>query len=133
MFTTDEHEKEYLIANAADVWRFEGIAWYGYLPEQYNAASRLQKSTLRPVHRFYSENLQTHLFTIDENEKEHLTANATDVWRYEGVAFYIPGDSKEGTLPVYRFYSETLLVHLFTTDENEKNQYRSARKLHTAF
>ena len=73
------------------------------------------------VYRFYSEGLMTHLFTIDENEKNHLIANAADVWRYEGAAFYVPVDYQEGTLPVYRFYSEALTVHLFTVDENEKN------------
>ena len=120
-FTIDENEKEHLIANAADVWNYEGIAYYAYFPAQYDNASRLLKDTLRPVHRFYSEALQTHLFTIDENEKEHLIANAADVWRYEDIAFYIPGAEKEGAVPVYRFYSETLLHHLFTIDENEMN------------
>ncbi|MDM8544137.1 FG-GAP-like repeat-containing protein [Desulfococcaceae bacterium HSG9] len=120
LFTIDENEKEHLIANAADVWQFEGIAYYAYLPQQYNAASRSQKNTLMAVHRFYSEALQTHLFTTDENEKTHLLAKAADVWRYEGSAFYVPADSQEGTLPVYRFYSEVLKIHLFTVDENEK-------------
>ncbi|MDM8556964.1 hypothetical protein QUF75_19735 [Desulfococcaceae bacterium HSG7] len=58
---------------------------------------------------------------VDENEKETLIAEAADVWRYEGVAFYVPADYQDGMLPVYRFYSEALKVHLFTVDENEKN------------
>ncbi|MDM8540455.1 choice-of-anchor D domain-containing protein [Desulfococcaceae bacterium HSG9] len=118
LFTTDENEMNHLVNNG---WRDEGPAYYGYLPEQYDAASRQQKSTLRAVHRFYSEALTTHLFTIDENEKDYLIANAADVWRYEGVVFYIPATEKEGAVPVYRFYSEDLQVHLFTVDENEKN------------
>ncbi|MDM8554290.1 DUF4091 domain-containing protein [Desulfococcaceae bacterium HSG7] len=121
LFTIDENEKEHLIANAADVWQSEGIAYYAFHPSQYNAASRLQKNMLLAVHRFYSEGLHTHLFTTDENEKEHLIANAADVWRYEGPAFYVPAGYQEGTIPVYRFYSEALKVHLFTVDENEKN------------
>ena len=120
-FTADENEKEYLIADVADIWNYEDIAWYAYLPEQFGNASRLQKNTLRAVHRFYSEGLMTHLFTVDENEKDTLIAEAADVWRYEGVAFYVPADNQDGTVPVYRFYSETLLHHLFTIDENEKN------------
>ncbi|MDM8540493.1 M12 family metallo-peptidase [Desulfococcaceae bacterium HSG9] len=120
-FTIDENEKEYLIANAADVWKTEGIAYYAFIPQQYRVASRLQRNTLQAVHRFYSEGLQTHLFTLDENEKETLIAEAADVWRYEGPAFYVPTGNQEGTVPVYRFYSEDLTVHLFTTDENEKN------------
>ncbi|MDM8540323.1 hypothetical protein QUF90_04480 [Desulfococcaceae bacterium HSG9] len=125
LFTMDENEKDTLIAltdaDGVAVWRDEGIAYYAFRQNQYKAASRQQKITLQAVHRFYSEALQTHLFTVDENEKETLIAEAADVWRYEGVAFYVPADYQEGTLPVYRFYSESLAVHLFTTDENEKN------------
>ena len=121
LFTIDENEKEHLISNAADVWRFEGIAYYAFHPHLYNEDSLLQKNTLKTVHRFYSEGLQTHLFTTDENERDHLIANAADVWRHEGVAFYVTEGYQEATLPVYRFYSEALMVHLFTLDENEKN------------
>jgi hypothetical protein len=125
LFTMDENEKDTLIAltdaDGVAVWRDEDIAYYAFHPLQYKAASRLQRNTLQAVHRFYSENLQTHLFTIDENEKEHLIANAADVWRYEGPAFYVPASEQDGTAPVYRFYSEVLMVHLFTTDENEMN------------
>ncbi|MDM8543771.1 FG-GAP-like repeat-containing protein [Desulfococcaceae bacterium HSG9] len=120
LFTIDENEKQHLIDKAADVWRFENIAYYAFHPLQYNAMPRLQKNTLQAVHRFYSEALLTHLFTTDENEKEHLIANAADVWRYEGPAFYVPTDYQDGMLPVHRFYSENLKVHLFTVDENEK-------------
>ncbi len=83
LFTIDENEKDTLIAltdaDGAAVWRDEDIAWYAFHPLQYKAASRLQRNTLQAVHRFYSENLQTYLFTIDGNEKEHLIANAAEV------------------------------------------------------
>ena len=63
------------------------------------------------MHRFYSEVLKTHLFTVDETEKAHLENEPPEVWRYEGVAFYVPAAYRAGTLPVYRFYSEDLKVH----------------------
>ncbi|MDM8543957.1 choice-of-anchor D domain-containing protein [Desulfococcaceae bacterium HSG9] len=125
LFTMDENEKETLLtltdADGATIWRDEGIAYYAFHQNQYKAASRQQRNALQAVHRFYSETLQTHLFTVDENEKEHLNANAADVWRYEGPAFYVPASEQDDTVPVYRFYSESLAVHLYTTDENEKN------------
>ncbi|MDM8544460.1 choice-of-anchor D domain-containing protein [Desulfococcaceae bacterium HSG9] len=121
LFTTDENEKEHLIANAADVWNYEGVAYYAYLQQQYNEASRLQRNTLKAVHRFYSEDLQTHLFTLDENEKNHLIETASDVWRYEGPAFYVPSGYQQDSRAVYRFYSEQLKVHFYTMDENEKD------------
>ncbi|MDM8554896.1 hypothetical protein QUF75_09220 [Desulfococcaceae bacterium HSG7] len=34
---------------------------------------------------------------------------------------YTVASYQEGALPVYRFYSDNLIVHLLTTDENEKN------------
>ncbi|MDM8553510.1 FG-GAP-like repeat-containing protein [Desulfococcaceae bacterium HSG7] len=125
LFTMDENEKDFLIAltdaDGVAVWRDEGIAYNAFHPNQYKAASRQQRIALQAVHRFYSEALQTHLFTMDENEKETLIAESADVWRYEGPAFYVPASEQDGAVPVYRFYSESLLVHLFTADENEKN------------
>jgi hypothetical protein len=125
LFTMDENEKDTLLAltdaDGAAIWRDEDIGYYAFHPLQYKAAARLLRNTLQAVHRFYSENLQTHLYTVDENEKETLIADAADVWKYEGPAFYVPAGNQDGTVPVYRFYSESLLVHLFTTDENEKN------------
>ena len=126
-YTIDENEKNHLINNAADVWQFEYIAYYAFNPLQYKAASRQQRNTIQAVYRFYSENLYVHLFTIDETEKDYLIANAAEVWRFEGPAFYVPVENEEGVVPVYRFYSEALMVHLFTVDENEKNHL-----IHTA-
>jgi hypothetical protein len=120
-FTVDENEKESLIANAADVWQLEIAPYSVFLPQQYNAATQDQKNTLIAVNRFYSAALQTHLYTIDENETAHLIANAADVWQSEGPVFYVPIGNPAGTIPVYRFYSDGLKVHLFTVDENEMN------------
>ncbi|MDM8556364.1 choice-of-anchor D domain-containing protein [Desulfococcaceae bacterium HSG7] len=88
LFTIDENEKEHLIQKASEVWRFEDIAYYAYRAEQYDNGTRQQKSMLQAVHRFYSETLQTHLFTVDENEKNTLIETADDIWRFEGVAYH---------------------------------------------
>ncbi|MDM8540115.1 hypothetical protein QUF90_03410 [Desulfococcaceae bacterium HSG9] len=75
-------------------------------------------SSIVPVYRLYSEGLTVHLFTTDENEKN--TLEPTDIWRYEGTAWYVYPDYQNGVVPVYRLYSEGLKIHLFTIDENEK-------------
>lgn len=116
LFTIDENEKEHLINNMAAAWTYEGIAYFAFHPSQYQG----QQDTLQAVHRFYSPVLRTHLFTTDENEKEHLIVNVAHIWSYEGIAFYVPTGYQPGTMPVYRFYSPVLRVHLFTIDENEK-------------
>ncbi|MDM8553620.1 choice-of-anchor D domain-containing protein, partial [Desulfococcaceae bacterium HSG7] len=123
-FTTDENEKEYLLANAADVWQLENAPYSVFLPRQYDAATQAQKDTLIAVHRFYSAALQTHLYTADANEAAYLIAEAADAWQSEGPVFYVPVGNPEGAIPVYRFYSESLKVHLFTADENEKNHLK---------
>ncbi len=63
------------------IWRDEDIAWYAFHPNQYKTASHLLRNTLQAVNRFYSESLQVHLFTTDENEKTTLIETAGDVWR----------------------------------------------------
>ncbi|MDM8541531.1 hypothetical protein QUF90_10635 [Desulfococcaceae bacterium HSG9] len=119
--TTDENEKEYLLADAADVWQLENAPYSVFLPWQYDAATQEQKDTLMAVHRFYNATLQTHHYTVDANEIAHLTSDAAESWQSEGPVFYVPVGNPAGAIPVYRFYSETLKVHLFTADENEKN------------
>jgi hypothetical protein len=74
---------------------------------------------LTPVYRLYSESLMVHLFTTDENEKNVLGAGP--VWRYEGIAWYVFPDYRNGAVPVFRLYSDALKIHLYTTDANEKN------------
>ena len=91
-----------------------------FLPWQYDVATDEEKASLIAVYRFYNAASLTHLYTADANEAAHLIANAADVWQSEGPAFYVPVGNPEGAIPVYRFYSETLSVHLFTVDENEK-------------
>jgi hypothetical protein len=82
LYTMDEYEKSQIIANyPPDVWRYEGVAY---------CADKTQVNTaVKPVYRFYSETLKSHLFTNDEYEKSQIIANyPPDVWRYEGVAYF---------------------------------------------
>ncbi len=123
-FTTDENEKEYLLANAADVWQLENSPYSVFLPWQYDAATQEEKDTLMAVHRFYNAALLTHLYTADANEAAYLIAEAAESWQSEGPVFYVPVGNPEGAIPVYRFYSENLKVHLFTADEYEKNHLK---------
>ena len=108
----DEVEKDYLIKTyPEEIWKLEETAFYVFRNAEKGAA---------PVYRLYNEDLKTHLFTIDENEKDTLTdPYSPGNWTYEGVAFYVDPDHTDGTVPVYRLYSENLKTHLFTMDTNE--------------
>lgn len=80
LYTMDENEKSVLIGlNNPSVWRYEGVAY---------CADTNQASGTIPVYRFYAPFLNTHLYTMDENEKNSLVANASQVWNFEGVAYY---------------------------------------------
>jgi len=74
-----------------------------------------------PIFRLYSELLKEHLFTVDENEMETLAGAPENIWKYEGVAFYVNPTDTGGLLPVYRLYNAKIKNHLLTTDANEKD------------
>jgi Tol biopolymer transport system component len=113
--TTDENEMNYMRTHyPSSIWTYEGIDF------KVKAATACAPG--ESVYRFYSEVLQSHLYTMDENEKATIIANfPPSVWRYEGVAFCASKSPNIGTKPVYRFYSDVLRSHLYTMDENEKN------------
>ena len=115
-YTRDEVEKDRLINEFSHVWTFEGIAYYAYV---YAAGP-----SLAPIHRFWSDSLESHFYTIDPTEKDWLIANYSAVWTYEEPAFYAyPAGSQPPTAkPVYRFWSDSL-GHFYTIDEAEKQQY----------
>ncbi|RYF29685.1 MAG: M23 family metallopeptidase [Chloroflexi bacterium] len=95
-------------------WNYEGMS--------YTVKSLTSCSANESVYRFYSQQLKTHLYTIDENEKNFIANNfPVNVWSYEGVSFCASAIQETDTKPVYRFYSQQLKTHLYTVDENEKN------------
>lgn len=79
LYTMDENEKRVLSGYPQNLWRYEGVGF---------CASRTNIQNTKPVYRFYSEGLQSHLFTADTNEKNVLK-KYPDVWRYEGIAYYV--------------------------------------------
>ncbi len=113
-YTMNEWEKEKLLVDYPDVWIYEGIVYYAY-PDS-------SESGCKPVHRFWSDRLSRHFYTIDENERKTLAEEGDGTWRYEGVAFYAypQGQQPDWTLPVYRFWSESKSAHFYTMDETEK-------------
>ena len=115
-YTADEAEKEKVIANHADVWEYEGPAFYAY-PEVWDP-------NVRPVYRFWSDKLDTHFYTIREGEKDKLIKEYLKVWEFEGPAFYAhpEGLHSPESRPVYRFWSDSLGRHFFTANESEKQK-----------
>ncbi|MCA9380644.1 peptidoglycan DD-metalloendopeptidase family protein [Candidatus Dojkabacteria bacterium] len=90
-------------------------------------------SKLKPVYRFWSPIYNGHFYTIFEDEKNDVINYMSSHWQYERVAFYAyePIESEtppKGTLPVYRFWSDSLSAHFYTMSEGEKNIVLAGKK-----
>jgi hypothetical protein len=112
-YTMDEAETQKLIADYSWAWVYEGIA--------YRALTDDNDPSAVPVHRFWSPVAGGHFYTVDEAEAEKLLTYWTDVWIYEGPAFYAypEGWQPADTYPVYRFWSDLVSHHFYTMDEAE--------------
>ena len=76
---------------------------------------------LTSVHRFWSEQNQSHFYTTSEEERDFISATYEDhVWRYEGVAFRGGSTLGANATPVYRFWSNEFQSHFYTSSEGEK-------------
>lgn len=113
-YTANEVEKDFVVANYADVWAYEGVA--------YAAMADGRDTMAVPVYRFWSPILGGHFYTANQSEADYVIANYWGVWGFEGVVFYAyPTDYQpEGTYPVYRFWSPISGRHFYTMDETEK-------------
>jgi hypothetical protein len=74
-----------------------------------------------PVYRFWSNTYMHHFYTISETDKNYVIATWPTVWTYEGPVFNAFTSQVDGTLPVYRFWSDTFMGHFYTISEIEKN------------
>ena len=83
-YTIDKTEKNKLVQDSPGAWKDEGIVWYAY-PQGRQPAEAL------PVHRFWSDALGSHFYTIDEAEKDKLVREYARAWKYEGVVWYAFG------------------------------------------
>jgi hypothetical protein len=80
-YTISESERNSLIGNYADVWRYEGPVFYAY-------PQGAQPAGTYPVHRFWSNTLRCHFYTISETEKNKLISQYSYTWAYEGIVWY---------------------------------------------
>ena len=77
-YTADTNEAKRLIFYGYNNYAYEGTAFQVLLTPEAGAS---------PVHRFFQPSTGSHFFTIDEAEKNDLSANSA-LLNYEGVAWY---------------------------------------------
>jgi hypothetical protein len=77
-----------------------------------------------PLYRFYSPSNGRHFYTTNESEMQKLLVPPSSwFWTYEGVAYHpLPNTSEPGSLPVYRFWSNTFSSHFYTIDVQERDK-----------
>ncbi|MGS5088346.1 hypothetical protein ACVC7V_17840 [Hydrogenophaga sp. A37] len=80
-------------------------------------------SGLSAVHRFINRQTGTHFYTISESERLSVIANLSQIYTYEGIAWYARQASApaEGTVEVYRFFRNSAGTHLYTTSAAERD------------
>jgi len=116
-YTADKRERDDLIIRHARQWKDEGVAFYAY------GDGRQPADTL-PVHRLWSDVLQSRFYTMNEAEKNKLVQDPSGVWKDEGVVWYAYPEGRQPgeALPVHRFWSDALGSHFYTIDGAEKDK-----------
>ena len=82
----------------------------------------------KPVYRFFNTETGSHLYTMDENEKNYIQDNLTN-YSFEDISYYAfaedsvsePEAFTSEIIPVYRLLNSSNGTHLFTADANEVN------------
>ncbi|MFJ4997289.1 DUF1524 domain-containing protein [Microbacterium sp. NPDC088619] len=113
-FTADPAERDQIIARWPDVWTYEG--------QRYTAFTTQVAGTI-PLYRFWSSTYSGHFYTADPAERAAVSARWPNIWKDEGVAYYVyPVDSPQAdTVPVARFWSNSAAHHFYTADAAERD------------
>lgn len=78
---------------------------------------------LVPVYRFVSPQTGKYYYTTSEAERDDLIDNASDVWSFEKIAYYVSLSATDAELmPVYRFRSPKSGTYFWTIDEAERDR-----------
>ena len=110
-YTSDKNERNY-VYDRLDNYTYEGASYTGIDP-----SAEIESFA---VYRFYNQDSGTHLYTIDENEK-NVVRQELDNYNYEGEAFFAYNLQVEGSIPVYRFYNSNTGAHFYTPSAIERD------------
>ncbi len=101
-------------------------AKYQVLADDKDLISGEKIAGVEPVYRFFNNETGAHLYTMDENEKNHILNNLAN-YSFEGIKYYAFESEPENlsTIPVYRMLNRGSGTHLFSTDTNEINHIKT--------
>ena len=130
-YTADENEREYVYERSIDgelKYKYENVA-YRVLKSDQDILTGEKIEGASPVYRFFNRDTGSHLYTMDEGEKNYIDANL-DNYSFDGINYYgfeSPSEDIE-TVPLYRMYNTISGSHLFTTDVNEFNTLNNSEE-----
>jgi hypothetical protein len=116
-YTISPAERDKLINLYSNVWTYEGPVYSAFIGGQEPAGTI-------PVYRFWSDPLGGHFYTTSAAERDKLISQHADTWTHEGPVFsvYAEGQQPAGTLPVFRFWSNTYGHHFYTISLSEHDK-----------
>ncbi|WP_191089270.1 peptidoglycan DD-metalloendopeptidase family protein [Microbacterium radiodurans] len=74
-----------------------------------------------PVYRFWSSRYQGHFYTASASERDAVSSRWPDIWSYEGEAYRAFAAPIEGSVPLFRFWSDQYNGHFYTADGGERD------------
>lgn len=114
-YTASRQERDVVVSSyPSNIWTYEGVAFSTPVDEQC--------STTASVYRFWSNKNQSHFYTVSPEERDVIIASYDpNVWKYEGIAYCAYPAADSNNIPVYRFWSNKLQGHFYTSNAQEKD------------
>jgi len=107
-YTANDAEFINTYRNLAGVFHYDGVAYIVGVGQHEGEV---------PLYRFFNKKVGVHFYTASESEKAKVIAESSDIYTYEGIAYFVRNDGKG--LPVIRFYVPSRNTHFYTTDTSE--------------
>jgi hypothetical protein len=107
-FTSSAEEADSVIARYANVFRYEGIAYYT------NPANNTQ-----PLYRFYNRVSGSHFYTASADEAANILARWSNVFTLDGQTYAVNPGPVPNSIPVFRFFNKTNGSHFYTASAGE--------------
>lgn len=109
-YTTSDEEANKIVASYADVYTYEGIAYWANVATNFD-----------PLYRFYNKANGSHFYTASASEKAAVEATWPGVYTYEGIGFNISTTEVAGGTTVYRFFNKANGSHFYTSSIEERD------------
>ena len=108
LWSADETEKAFIIANLSQTWDYEGVAY-----------TRNTLTNTAPLWRFRNLAGGFYLYSADPGEKDTIVATLSSEWQLEGEAYKV--SRNPSGRPVWRFRNKQDGTYLLSADPNEKD------------